>query len=134
MIAAALLAAAACPAAAQQPAPAVSKIAFVDTERVLRDSRASQRVQKSLEAEIQKREREIAGGPKGDIDRRMNGLAEDMRMRREIELKQFIEKTDRIIRRIAEAEKIDAVFSSASYSSARIDITDRVIKALDAAR
>ena len=60
---AALLAAAAFPAAAQPPpapaqqpsAPASYKIGFVNTERVMRDSRASQQIQKNLEAEFQKR-------------------------------------------------------------------------------
>lgn len=134
MIAAALVAAAAGTAAAQQPAPAVSKIGFVSTERVLRDSRASQQVQKGLEAEFQKREREIAGGPKGDIEKRMSGLAEDMNLRREDALKQFIEKTNGTIRRIAEAEKFDIVFLEAAYANARIDLTDKVIKELDAGR
>ena len=131
----AALLAAALPAVAQQPpAPAAYKIGFVNTERVMRDSRASQQVLKSLEAEFQKREREIDAGPKGEIERRKALLVEDMNLKREDALKQFIDKTNGVIRRIAEAEKFDAVFLEAAYTSARIDITDRVIKAVDAAR
>jgi outer membrane protein len=132
MIAAAVMATAA--AAQEKPAPAAGKIGFVNTDRMLRDSRTSQQVQKTLEAEFQKREREIAGGPKGDIDRRMNALAEDMNLRREDALKEFVEKANRIIRRIGLEEKFDAVFREAAYFSTRIDITDRVIKELDAGR
>ena len=133
LIAAAAIAAAASPAQAQQ-APASYKIGFVNTERVMRDSRASQQMQKNLEAEFQKRGREIDGGPKGDIERRKALLAEDMNAKRDDSIRQFIDKTNGIIRRVAEAEKFDAVFLEAAYFSTRVDITDRVIKAVDAER
>ena len=133
LIAAAAIAAAAGPAQAQQ-APASYKIGFVNTERVMRDSRASQQIQKNLEAEFQKREREIDAGPKGDIERRKALLAEDMNAKRDDSIRQFIDKTNGIIRRVAEAEKFDAVFLEAAYFSTRVDITDRVIKAVDAER
>ena len=132
-IAAALLAAAACPAAAQQP-PASYKIGYVDTERVMRDSRAARQVQKDLDDEFQKRSREIEAGPPGDIDRRKVALADEMNMKREFTLKQFIDKANDTVRRVAEAEKFDAVFIEAAYANARIDLTDRVIASLDAGR
>jgi outer membrane protein len=49
-------------------------------------------------------------------------------------VKQFIDKSNEVIRRVAEAENLDAVFFEAAYASTRIDITDKVIKALDAGR
>ena len=52
-IAAAVLAVAAFPAAAQ--APASYKIGYVDTERVMRDSRVSKVVQKGLDDEFARR-------------------------------------------------------------------------------
>jgi outer membrane protein len=122
------------PAAAQQPAPGAYKVGIVNVPRVMRDSRVSQQAQKRLEAEFQKREREIAGGPALDIERRGNALAEDMNVRREEALKQFVEKTNGVVRRIAEAEKFDVVFFEAVYASARVDLTDKVIKELDAGR
>ena len=54
----------AAPAAAQAPAaqPAPSgKFGFVHTERILRDSVPAVRAQKKIEAEFQKRDRELAG-------------------------------------------------------------------------
>lgn len=133
--AAAFAAAVACPALAQPSAAAPSyKIGFVNTERVMRDSRASQQIQKNLEAEFQKRERDIDAGPKGEIERRKALLAEDMNAKRDDSVRQFIDKTNGIIRRVAEAEKFDAVFIEAAYFSTRVDITDRVIKAVDAER
>jgi outer membrane protein len=134
-----VIAAAASPALAQQapaasPAAASYKIGFVSTERVTRESRTSLQMQKNLEAEFEKRAREIDAGPKGDIERRKALLAEDMNAKREDAIRQFIDKTNGIIRRVAEAEKFDAVFLEAAYFSTRIDITERVIKAVDAAR
>lgn len=133
-IALALMAAVAIPAAAQQPAPHLNKIGYVDTERVLRGSRAALEVQKSLEAEFQKRDLEISAGPQADLERRRSALGVEMNQRRDDSLKQFILNTNDIIRRIAEAEKFDIVFLEAAYHNARIDMTDKVIKELDAGR
>jgi outer membrane protein len=122
-------------ATAQQPAaPASHKIGFVSTERVMREARVSQQAQKELEAEFKKRDQEIAGGPQGDIERRRNALLEDMSQRREEALKQIVDKANAMIRRIAEEENFDAVFLEAAYAAPRIDLTAKVIKALDAAR
>ena len=133
-LAAALLAVAAGSAQAQQPAPASYKIGFVSTERILRDSRTAQQLQKGVEAEFAKRAKDIEAGPKADIERRKAALADDMNMKRDDLLKLFVDKTNGIIRRVAEAEKFDAVFLEAAYHSTRIDITDRVIKAVDSER
>ena len=119
---------------AQQPAPAGYKIGFVDAERVLRDSRASQDAQKSMDADFRKREQEIGAGPQEERQRRGYALAEEMNQRRDDQMKLLIDKTNVIIRRLAEADKLDAVFLEAAYASTRIDMTDAVIKALDAAR
>ena len=120
------------PAAAQDPAG--YKIGFVSTERVLRDSRASQKAVKELEADFKKRGTEIASAPAGERERRGAALTEDMNLRRDEALRQFIDRTNAIVRRIAEAEKFDAVFFEAAFASKRIDLTDRVIKAVDAER
>jgi|CXWL01.1.fsa_nt_gi outer membrane protein len=134
ILAAALLALSAGTAQAQQAAPVSYKIGFVDTARILKDSRAAQQIQKSLEAEIARRVKEIEAGPKADIERRKVALGDDMNMKRDDLLKLFIDRTNGVIRRVAEAEKFDAVFLEAAFFSARIDITDRVIKAVDSER
>jgi outer membrane protein len=141
LLAAAAIAAAG-PALAQQPAakpaadvaPNAYKIGFVNTDKVMRESRTSQQAQKALEAEFVKRDKEIAAGPPAEVARRRNALNEDMVMRREDALKQLVDKANAVIRRIAEAEKFDLVFLEAAYASPRIDLTDKVIKALDAAK
>jgi outer membrane protein len=133
-IAAAMLAAAAFPAAAQQAAANSYKIGYVDTERVMRESRASKQVKKELEDEYLRRAKEVQGGAPGDVERRKAALADEMNMKREFAQKQFVDKANDTLRRIAEAEKFDAVFLEAAYASTRIDLTDRIIKSLDAAR
>ncbi len=164
MLAAALIAAAAVPAAAQAPLP--YKIGYVNTDRVMREARAPQAAQKSLEAEFQKRDQEIAGAEQRlkrmaaeleksgaglpaaerqkrereagelqrDVLRRRGLFAEDFNVRRDEALKQVVDRANAIIRRIAEQEKFDIVFLEAAYADKRIDITDKVIKALDASK
>jgi len=132
VIAAAFCALAAGTAAAQQPAPNAYKIGFVDTARMMRDTREAQQLQKGLEAEFRKGRQAIAGGPQEEKARRLDLLAEEMNQKRVEALQVFVEKSNRVIRRIAEAEKFDIVFLEAAYANARIDLTDRVIRELDA--
>jgi outer membrane protein len=163
----AVLAALALPVAAQVNAPAPAsggKFGFVHTERILRDSVPAVRAQKKIEAEFQKRDRELAGiadqlkrmqddldkngmtmaEPQrrtkerefGDLNRefqrKQREFREDLNQRRNEELAQVVEQANRVIRLIAEQEKFDIIFQEMpAYVSPRIDITDRVIKALE---
>ena len=42
----------------------------------------------------------------------------------------MLERANRVIKQIAEAEKFDLILQEAVFRSPRIDITDKVIKAL----
>ena len=66
-----------------------------------------------------------------DYQRKLRELREDSNQRRNEELAQVIDHANRVIRQIAEQEKFDIIFQDAVYASPRIDITDRVIKALE---
>ena len=66
-----------------------------------------------------------------DFQRRQREFREDLNQRRNEELAQVVEQANRIIRQIAEQEKYDIIFQDAVYANPRIDITDRVIKALE---
>jgi outer membrane protein len=55
---------------------------------------------------------------------------EDLNLRRNQELSSLFERANRVIRQIAESEKFDLIVQEAVYRSPRIDITDRVLKAL----
>jgi outer membrane protein len=66
-----------------------------------------------------------------DFQRRQREFREDLNQRRNEELAQVVEQANRVIRQIAEQEKYDIIFQDAVYANPRIDITDRVIRALE---
>jgi outer membrane protein len=150
-------------AVAQTPQPS-GKFGFVHTERILRDSVPAVRAQKKIEAEFQKRDRELAGiadqlkRMQAELDkdamtmsetqrrakerefgelnrefqRKQREFREDLNQRRNEELAQVVEQANRVIRLIAEQEKFDIIFQEMpAYVSPRIDITEKVIKALE---
>ena len=82
------------------------------------------------EAQRRNKEREF-GELSRDFQRKQREFREDLNQRRNEELAQVIEQANRIIRQIAEQEKFDIIFQDAVYASQRVDITDKVIKALD---
>ena len=65
-----------------------------------------------------------------DFQRMQREYREDLNMRRNQELAALFERADRVIKQIADAEKFDLILQEAVYRSSRIDITDRVLKAL----
>ncbi len=69
-----------------------------------------------------------------DFQRRQREFREDLNQRRNEELAGVLERANKTIRQIAEAEKYDIIFQEAVYASPRIDITDKVIKALTEAK
>ena len=66
-----------------------------------------------------------------EFQRKQREYREDVNQRRNEELGQVIEQANRIIRQIAESEKYDIIFQEAAYANPRIDITDKVIKAME---
>jgi len=82
------------------------------------------------ESERVKREREFADLNR-EFQRKQREAREDFNQRRNEELSGVIERANRAVKQIAEAEKYDVIFQEAVWASPRIDITDKVIKALD---
>ncbi len=82
------------------------------------------------DAERGKRQRELAEMDK-DFQRRQREFREDLNQRRNEELAVVLERANKVIKQIADAEKYDIVFQEAVYFSPRIDITDKVLKALN---
>jgi len=85
------------------------------------------------ESERVKRQREITDMER-DLQRRQREFREDLNQRRNEELAGVVEMANRAIRQIAETEKYDIIFQEAVFASPRIDITDKVIKALNEPR
>lgn len=142
-----------------------TKIGFVNTERILRESAVAKASQQKLEQEFAKREKGIqdsaaklkeattrlerdaavmpesermkrqreAAELERDLQRRQREFREDLNQRRNEELAGVIERANRAIRQIAEAEKFDIIFQEAVYAAPRIDITEKVLRSLNSA-
>lgn len=81
------------------------------------------------ESERRAREQELSRASV-DFQRMQREYREDLNMRRNQELASLFERADRVIKQIADAEKFDLILQEAVFRSPRIDITDRVLKAL----
>lgn len=77
-----------------------------------------------------RRQRELADLDK-DFQRRQREFSEDLNHRRNEELAAVLERTNKVIKQIAESEKYDIIFQEAVYASPRIDVTDKVLRALN---
>lgn len=65
-----------------------------------------------------------------DLQRMQREFREDLNTRKNEELSQVIERANKVVQQIAEAEKYDLILQEAVYRSPRIDITDKVLKSL----
>ena len=65
-----------------------------------------------------------------DFQRKQREFREDINQRRNEELASVLERANRAVKQIAENEKFDVILQDAVYASPRIDITDKVVKAL----
>ncbi|CAG0926854.1 MAG: Chaperone protein Skp [Rhodocyclaceae bacterium] len=65
-----------------------------------------------------------------EFQRKQREFREDLNQRRNEELAAVLERANKAIKAIAEAEKFDVIMQEAVYAAPRIDITDKVIKAL----
>ncbi len=81
------------------------------------------------EGERRNKEREFADLNR-DFQRKQREFREDLSQRQNEEMASIFERVNKIIKQIAEAEKYDIIFQEAVYANPRIDITDKVIKAL----
>ena len=81
------------------------------------------------EAERRNKERELANLNR-DFQRQQREFREDLNLRRNEELAGVQDQANRAIRQIAESERFDLILQEAVYASGRIDITDKVLKAL----
>src|SRR5688572_13606350 len=69
-----------------------------------------------------------------DYQRLQRSYSEDLNLRRNQELQSLFERANRVIKQIAESEKYDLILQEAVYRSPRLDITERVLKALASER
>jgi outer membrane protein len=82
------------------------------------------------ESDRARRQRELAEMDR-EFQRRQREFREDLNQRRNEELQALLERAQRIVRQLAEQEKYDIIVQDAVYFSSRVDITDKVLRALN---
>lgn len=111
---------------------------FSKRERDIQDMAARLKIQSDRldkdatilsESERIRRQRDLSDLDK-EFQRKQREFREDLNQRRNEELQVLLERTNKVIRQIADTEKYDIVFQEAVFASRRIDITDKVLKEL----
>lgn len=141
-------------------AEAVQKIGFINTERVYQESRQAQSIQQTLEKEFGKRQQRLsklqeegmaleaqlaAAAPEKQeakakqwrelvqtFRREQAELAADYNLRRNEEFAALQNNANRVIVELAKREGYDVIVQDVVYVNSKYDITDSVIKALNA--
>ena len=82
------------------------------------------------EAERGRRQRELVEQDR-DIQRKRREFQEDLTQRKNEELATVVERANRVIKQIFDGEKYDLILQEVVFASGRVDITEKVIKALN---
>jgi len=69
-----------------------------------------------------------------EFQRKRREFQEDLNARKNEELQAVLERANKVVKQVAEAEKYDVVLQEAVYINPKHDITDKVIRALNAAK
>lgn len=125
-------------ASAQRAAKKLEKEFAAREQEIQRKIKQIREQQQALEkegltlsdTERSKRQRDLAALNR-EIENEKRSFREDLGQRRNEELGVFQERARKIILEIAEKEKFDLIVENAVYAGPRVDITPRVVKALD---
>lgn len=85
------------------------------------------------ESQRQTRQRQLVDMDR-EFQRKRREFQEDLNARKNEELQQVLDRANRVVKQVAEADKYDVVLQEAVYVNPRLDITDKVIKALNAGK
>ncbi|MEY4726167.1 MAG: hypothetical protein RLZ36_794 [Pseudomonadota bacterium] len=69
-----------------------------------------------------------------DFQRKRREFQEELNARKNEEFQQVLERANRVIKQVAETEKYDLVLQEAVYINPKHDITDKVLKVINAAK
>ena len=104
-----------------------------DIESKLRNS--AEKLEKEAptlsEAERNRRQRDLVELDR-DLQRKRREWQEDLTQRKNEELQAVVDRANKVIKQIFDAEKYDLILQDAIHFSARVDITKKVIDALNA--
>ena len=82
------------------------------------------------ESERARRQRELIEQDR-DLQRKRREFQEDLNQRRNEELSAVVERANRAIKAIFDSEKYDLILQEVVFAGPRVDITDKVIRALN---
>lgn len=82
------------------------------------------------ESEKVRRQRDIVEADR-DLQRKRREFQEDLNQRKNEELSTVIERANRVIKQIFDSEKYDLILQEVVFAGPRVDITDKVIRALN---
>ena len=83
------------------------------------------------EAERNRRQRDLIDQDR-EFQRKRREFQEDLSQRKNEELASVVERANKVIKQIFETEKYDLVLQEAVFAGPKVDITEKVIKALNA--
>ncbi|MEY2890351.1 MAG: OmpH [Pseudomonadota bacterium] len=83
------------------------------------------------ESERSRRQRDLVEQDR-DFQRKRREFQEDLNQRKNEELAAVVERANKVIKQIFETEKYDLIIQEAVFAGPRVDITDKVIKGLNA--
>jgi len=83
------------------------------------------------EAQRVSRQKQLADQDR-ELQRKRRGFQEDLAARKNDELQQLLAGANKVIKQVAEAEKYDLVLQDAVYVNPKHDITDKVLKIMNA--
>jgi outer membrane protein len=84
------------------------------------------------EAEKSRRQRDLVEQDR-DFQRKRREFQEDLNQRKNEELASVVERANRVIKQIFDQEKYDLILQEVVFAGPKVDITEKVIKALNAA-
>ena len=84
------------------------------------------------ESQRQLRQRQLMDQDR-EFQRKRREFQEDLNARKQEELQHIIDRANKVVKQVAESEKYDVILQEAVYVNPRLDITDKVIKVLNAA-
>ncbi len=85
------------------------------------------------ESERARRQRDLLDMDR-DLQRRSREFQEDLNQRKNEELASVVERANRVIKQIFDQEKYDLIVQEVVFASSRVDITKKVIDALNAGK
>lgn len=68
-----------------------------------------------------------------EFQRKRREFQEDLNSRKNEELQQVLERANKVVKQVAEAEKYDVILQEAVYVNPKHDITDKVLKVMNGA-